>query len=64
MASKVETRLTERFGPSNWDFADALNQYGMRRMAEMLGCSRQMIYNLSRDRVTKVFVGVDDDAES
>lgn len=64
MASKVETRLITMFGPTNKDFANALNEHGARRMAEMLECSWQMIYNLSRDRVTKVFVGVDDDAES
>lgn len=69
MASKVHEKLIEQFGEGNKAFADALNKYGMEGVARMIGCSRQMIYLLSRSNVRSIWVPlkepeVDDGTES
>lgn len=58
MASKVEAKLIEKFGADNKTFADSLNKHGMTAMAEMVGCSRQMVYNIARLKVRSMYVAL------
>lgn len=58
MASKIEAKLIAMFGEGNKAFADALNKHGMTGMAEMVGCSRQMVYNLARYKVRSIWIAL------